>query len=101
MNFTQARIELLAEHRGLRVVLAELGHAAAGVGRDASLDELNRLAKRLCFRVAEHMLHEEAIVRPALAEGDSFAVLRLERYDNEHAAQREMLSGLLDVLRGE
>lgn len=90
------RSEILQAHNVLRAALDDveraLGRVMAGDG-SAEKDLTTRL-QAFAQSFQEHLVREEAVLRPVLLEIDSFGAVRAERMDEEHRAQRVMLDEL-------
>jgi iron-sulfur cluster repair protein YtfE (RIC family) len=89
LKHSQIRASILEEHEQLRARMRELE-----AGLDAKGDTVGTLFKRFLTDLLRHIDHEEAVLRPVLAQGDAWARLRVEALDREHREQRAKLAEL-------
>jgi hypothetical protein len=97
---SRVRRELLAEHRSLRLRLADVERRAAEVrARGTRAAELALLAAAGDLRLAiqRHNRHELENLAPLLLEVDAWGELRVAQMVREHTAEDETLLAMLDA----
>ena len=95
---TEVRALILAQHRDLRKLLAQIRALADGVlAGDRGLHlELRRQSVELELVFLAHLETEEAILLPVLEEIDAWGPVRVRHIREEHAHQRSVLEGAGD-----
>ena len=93
LKHSQIRASLLQEHERLRARMRELESHLDGGG----VVKVGPAFKQFLAELLEHIGHEEAVLRPVLAQGDAWARLRVEALDREHHEQRVKLAELAEL----
>lgn len=93
---SEIRSIILEEHGELRRRLAGIEALLDGVlrGDATTRRELRACFDALCQLFVTHIAHEEAILRPVLADIDNWGPVRIELMDAEHVEQRERVAEL-------
>lgn len=93
---SEIRTIILEEHCELRRRLAGIEALLDGLtrGDSAARRDLQKSFETLCELFVTHIAHEEAILRPILADIDNWGPIRIELMDEEHAEQRERVAEL-------
>ncbi|MBL8861099.1 MAG: hemerythrin domain-containing protein [Planctomycetes bacterium] len=96
---SEIRTTILGEHGALRRRLAgvEARLASLRQGDSGARRELRAEFDALCAEFVAHIAHEEAILRPVLADIDNWGPVRIELMDAEHAAQRQRILALAQL----
>jgi hypothetical protein len=98
MTPSQIRTELLAQHAGLRSLIADTRKAAEGVrGGSAGREELRFRVERLTTALRAHNLHEETVLRDIVKNVDAWGPVRIEIMDEAHVDEH---LGLVAALLG-
>lgn len=97
MEPVAARALLLAQHDGLRKLLADMAVVAARLCADESvLESLERMLDALRTAFAEHNASEERLLAPILRLDPYWGERRLARMSEEHAAEHLSFRQVLD-----
>lgn len=93
---SEIRSIILAEHGELRQRLAGIEALLDGLSRGdaAARHDLRTSFVALCELFVTHIAHEEAILRPILADIDGWGPVRVELMDEEHVEQRKRVAEL-------
>ncbi|MCY2959154.1 MAG: hemerythrin domain-containing protein [Planctomycetota bacterium] len=93
---SEIRTIILEEHGELRRRLAGIEALLEGLSRgdSAARRELRTSFDTLCHLFITHIAHEEAILRPILADIDNWGPIRIELMDREHVEQRQRVAEL-------
>ncbi len=100
MRPSEIRERVLHDHTELHERLdrlEELARAAAAA-RSRKRTGLREEAESFLDRLAIHMSWEDRYLVPVLREADSWGDVRVERFDEEHREQRELLEYILREL---
>jgi hypothetical protein len=88
MDAREARIQLLEEHRRLRLLVAAADEAAAILLAGRGDGSVFRVAlAELRVALASHNDSEEALLEPLLAGADAWGPVRVRRMLEEHVAE--------------
>jgi iron-sulfur cluster repair protein YtfE (RIC family) len=92
----ERRVQILAQHAGLRRMVHALLDTAARVedGEDSRGDVLRARIVMLRFELERHLLDEEDLLEPVFARTDGTGAPFLARMNLEHARQRASLGTL-------
>lgn len=96
---SEIRSIILEEHGELRRRLAGIEALLDGLTRGdaAARRDLRASFATLCDLFIMHIAHEEAILRPILADIDNWGPIRIERMDDEHVEQRKRVAELSKI----
>jgi hypothetical protein len=91
-TFSEVRDQLLAEHAGLRRLMALCeGEAKLILSGECSDRQLLTRVLQLVDAVESHNLHEEEALRPLLLDSDSFGPVRVEQMMEDHVTEHDWL----------
>ncbi len=90
----EIRERILAEHRELRELLAEVLTLSRTVASRDDEESLKLAVRALVLVFGEHLRSEEAVLVPTLERVEPWGPARVERLDEEHATQRAMLKDI-------
>jgi len=87
---------ILVEHEGLRIALRAVEGLLdrAAQGDVAALKAAHEQVQALLESFTRHVEHEERLLRPVLQTIDAWGPARVQSMDEEHAAQRAVVSAL-------
>jgi len=99
LSASQVRSLILDEHTVLRDILDEIEEALGELTRrvPGSLGRLRASLRTFQDAFQRHLMHEETVLRPVLANVDAWGPARVESMDEEHRAQRAALAELTRV----
>ena len=98
MTQAVARDELLAQHAGIRLLLAEATTQAAQVLTGLPVKAgFHKTVRRLLVALSEHNAAEERLLEPLLRDADAWGQLRVNRMLEEHAAEHAVILDALAV----
>ncbi len=99
LNASQIRTLILDEHAVLRGEMEDIATLLKDVAAQRA-DAAQRLQQRMkVFYQAflKHIAHEDALLRPVLANIDAWGAVRVEKMDDEHREQRSIIAALTSL----
>jgi iron-sulfur cluster repair protein YtfE (RIC family) len=96
LSASQVRSLILDEHAVLRDVLEEIDETLGEMTRrvPGAIGRLRASLRTLQDAFLRHLVHEETVLRPLLADVDAWGPARVEAMDEEHRGQRAALAEL-------
>ena len=103
LSASQIRNLILDEHVVLRDILEEIEQALGELTRrvPGAIGRLRASLRTFHDAFERHLRHEEAVLRPVLADVDAWGPARVESMDEEHLAQRAALAELTRLSLGD
>jgi hypothetical protein len=96
MTPKQIRVEILAQHAGLRAMIVETRRAIERVGgSEVTRAELRLHVGSIAHTLREHNRCEEELLRGVLFDADAWGPVREDIMSEEHASEHALLCGAM------